>query len=77
MSGEAEAILEVMERIKDQNEELRRTADPAQRSAIRSRIERDEAKKKQLAAELKRAAAAGDSEARELYKMLDLPIPPG
>ncbi len=77
MAGEFEGWIEAHRKVNEYQAQLSRTADPAERRAIRTRIEVAEAKRAELMVALRAAAAEGDTEAVELFRQFGEPVPKG
>ncbi len=70
MAGESEELVGAIQRCQQFRDELRRTADPAERQTIRARLEEATDDLKETVERIKAAAEAGEPEARELIKRL-------
>ena len=77
MPIEVDELLGTMERVAQHQGELRRTADPAERRAIRARLEPALAELKATIRRFREAALDGDQEALEFLKALGWEPPSG
>ncbi len=71
MPGQAEWIVNALDRVKTLNHELARTSDLSRRAAIQERLNEAKAEESRAHETIKRDAAAGDPEARELLDLFE------
>ena len=70
MPGQAEWIVNAPDRVKTLTHELARTSDLSRRAAIQERLDEAKAEESRAHETIKRDAAAGDPEARELLDLM-------
>ncbi len=74
MAGEIEGLVGALRRRRRLNDGLRRTENPEEREAIRSRLQAVQVQIDEAHEALKAAYRAGDPEAKEFFKLLGATI---